>query len=193
MTLDTNKDFEDQKFHNLKNAQADLRSKTFSQCTFVNCDFTESNFTDSKFTECKFTQTNLSLATLDGFKLQDVRFSESKLVGVDFTRCNTFLFEINFHGCVLSGCNFSSLKLPGTSFKECTVKECDFVDADLTGSNFFKSNLKGSLFHHTNLSKVNLVDAKDFSINPETNKLEKAKVSLTEAVVLMEYLGLIIE
>ena len=73
------------------------------------------------------------------------------------------------------------------------VKECDFVDADLTGSDFFKSNLQGSLFHHTNLSKVNLVDAKDFSINPENNKLKKAKVSMTEAVVLMKYMGLIIE
>ena len=71
--------------------------------------------------------------------------------------------------------------------------ECDFVDADLTGSDLFKSNLKGSLFHHTNLSQVNLVDAKEFSIDPQANNLKKAKVSMTEAIVLMGHLGLVIE
>ncbi len=74
MTLDTNKDFEDQKFLNLKNQKADLRARNFSQCIFENCDFTESNFTDSKFTECKFNIAELR-ATLndsrDGLCIKD--------------------------------------------------------------------------------------------------------------------------
>lgn len=118
---------------------------------------------------------------------------ECKIVGVNFTKCNALLLEINFSKCLVNDCNFSNLKLHNTSFRECTINESDFVGADLTGSDFFKSSLKGSLFHNTNLSKVNLVDAKDFAINPLTNKLHKARLSIPEAMTLLEYLGVVIE
>jgi uncharacterized protein YjbI with pentapeptide repeats len=61
------------------------------------------------------------------------------------------------------------------------------------GADFGKSDLTGSTFHNSNLSKANFIGAINYSINPLTNKLSKAKFSKPEALSLLDHLDIIIE
>ena len=66
-----------------------------------------------------------------------------------------------------------------TEFTECSLQETSFVDADLSGAVFHNCDLSQAVFQNTNLEKADLRTAENYSINPETNKIKKAKFSLT--------------
>ena len=85
------------------------------------------------------------------------------------------------------------MQLRNTDFIECNIQGSDFVNTDLTGSDFYKSQLTRSLFDNTNLTAVNLVEAEDYAIDPLTNNLSKATVSLPQAISLLEQMGIRVE
>ena len=58
------------------------------------------------------------------------------------------------------------------------MREVDFTDADLSGASLDKTDLQLALFENTNLEKADLRTAYNYSINPEINKIKKAKFSL---------------
>ena len=69
---------------------------SFSNCVFENCDFTDGSFERASLWECTFKHCNLSLVSLIDCRMKDVLLEESKLAGVDFSRCDaSLLFSIN--------------------------------------------------------------------------------------------------
>jgi Pentapeptide repeats (8 copies). len=64
-----------------------------------------------------------------------------------------------------------------TKFDKCSLKETDFSEVNLSSSIFSDCDLTGARFLNTNLEKVNFRTASNFSIDPESNKLKKAKFS----------------
>ncbi|HHE37447.1 MAG TPA: hypothetical protein ENL20_02610 [Candidatus Cloacimonetes bacterium] len=80
-----------------------------------------------------------------------------------------------------------------TEFSDCRIHNSDFYQTYLTNSNFTCSDLKGSIFENTNLENANFQNAKNYSINPLNNKIEKAKFSMPEVVSLLNHLGIRIE
>lgn len=187
------KEFENQTFKKASLLEADLKSKIFSRVTFEGCDLSQSNFTGSRFLECKLIGCNLSLVKMDGCRLQQVEFEHCKLVGVDFTKCDKTFLMIKFKKCLIGTSNFSDLDLRNTPFHECVIRDTYFKESILIGADFGKSDLAGSLFHNANLSKANLIGAINYSINPLTNKLMKAKFSKPEVLSLLDHLDIIIE
>lgn len=177
--------FEDSVFNDLK-AAAKLVAKSFYNCTFKNCDFNEADFSDTLFSECIFISSNLSLALLKNTKLQDVRFEDCKILGVDFTVVNPLIIEIGFKNSQISKCNFSGLELVKTGFIDCTIHNSDFFEANLSEAQFSGCDLRGSLFESTNLSKADFRTAFNYAINPLINKLKNAQFSLPEAVTLLK-------
>lgn len=70
------------------------------------------------------------------------------------------------------------MKLHKTKFTKCEMVEVDFGRADLTGSSFNDCDLRNAVFDNTNLSKCDFRKANNYIIDPENNKISKAKFSL---------------
>jgi fluoroquinolone resistance protein len=170
-----------------------LEEESYTDCRFVSCDFSGADFRGKRFQNCQFEKCNFVTTKLDGARLQDVFFSESKLMGVDFTLCDASFLEIGFEKCLLRGCNFTDMKLKKTKFIECNLRECHFVQCNLEEANFEKSDLAGSLFHNTKLDKANFTGALQYTIDPLNNSLKGAKFSSLEALSLLKGLGVVIE
>ena len=82
-------------------------------------------------------------------------------------------------------CNFSELNMKHTRFHGSKLKECYFNGTHLVEANFGETDLEGTIFHHSDLSKADFKDAKNYSINPQSNTLKKARFSAAEALSLL--------
>jgi uncharacterized protein YjbI with pentapeptide repeats len=115
-----------------------------------------------------------------------VRFKDCKLLGVHFEQCNEFLLSVSFDTCLLNLASFFRLKLKKTRFKNSSLHEADFTDTDLTGSVFDNCDLARAIFEKTTLEKADLRTAYNYSIDPERNRIKKAKFSLAGVVGLLD-------
>lgn len=71
------------------------------------------------------------------------------------------------------------MKLKKTKFLNSGMVEADFVEADLSFSVFDNCDLTGTLFEMTNLENCDFSKAVNYSIDPEKNRIRKARFSLT--------------
>ena len=69
------------------------------------------------------------------------------------------------------------MKLHKIEFTKCEMFEVDFGSADLTGSLFSDCDLRNAVFDNTNLTKCDFRKANNYIIDPENNKISKAKFS----------------
>ncbi|PKP52755.1 MAG: hypothetical protein CVT90_02525 [Candidatus Altiarchaeales archaeon HGW-Altiarchaeales-3] len=58
-----------------------------------------------------FENCNFSLTKIDGCRFQDVIFTNCKILGLDFSKCNQLLLGIEFKDCVISTTIFSEMEL----------------------------------------------------------------------------------
>lgn len=166
--------------------------REFYQCRFENCDLTAVDFSQSRFETCVFSGCNLSLARINDCRFLGVRFEQCKLAGSAFDKCDAFILDIGFEGSIISNCNFSKLNLKKTLFRGCEILESDFVGTQLMESDFSQSTLAGSVFNTCDLTKANFTGARSYSINPQNNKVKKARFSMPEALGLLEHLDIVI-
>ena len=80
-----------------------------------------------------------------------------------------------------------------TKFEDCSLKEVDFSAADLSMAVFLNCDLSQAVFQQTNLEKADFRTAFNYSLNPEANKIKKAKFSLSGIVGLLGKYDIIIE
>lgn len=165
-------------FDKISYANKAISGREFEACTFTNCDFSESNFSGNDFIDCRFEDCNLSMMRLAHTGLKEVDFYSCKILGVDFSPCNEFLFSVNFSNCILDFTSFFRKKLRKTTFHGCSIKEANFTQADLTGSAFSDCDLSLTVFEQANLEKVDFRTASNFSIDPDLNRIKKAMFSL---------------
>ncbi|MCH5690434.1 pentapeptide repeat-containing protein [Niabella sp. W65] len=69
------------------------------------------------------------------------------------------------------------MKIKNTAFDNCTLHEVDFTDTDLTGASLTHCDLKGAAFDNTLLEKADLSTAYNYIIDPDRNKIKKARFS----------------
>jgi fluoroquinolone resistance protein len=170
---------EDQHFEGVDYSVKKLPIGDYENCRFINCNFGETNLSQVTFIDCVFDNCNFSAANLNGTSFQETKFVNCKLLGLHFEHCNSFLFTVQFDHCMLNLSGFYKMNLKGFQFTHCSLQEVDFTEADLSGAVFHECNLLGAMFDQTNLEKADLRTATNFSIDPELNKLKKAKFSLT--------------
>lgn len=163
----------------------------FINCTFEACDFTGMKFVDTHFEDCIFKECNFSMVKLL-CQLNDVQFTECKIVGTDFSAMSKFSNSFQFTKCNLSYVSFIENRLIGSRFDECSIIECDFSNADLTRSTFDCCDLSLSVFNGTNLSSANLATAHNFVVNPTINRINKMVISRSELFGLVAHLNLIV-
>ena len=168
-------------FSDLEMAKGDIEN-----CRFTHCSFPNSNLSEFNFIECKFMNCDVSMAKVNNTGFQSVTFKNCKLLGLILSDCNKFLLSANFEDCILYLSSFYKLKIKGTKFKNCNLMEVDFTETDLTGSTFDNCDLTGAIFNNTLLEKVDFQTSYNFSIDPEINRIKKAKLSMASIVGLLD-------
>lgn len=183
----------DQLFAGIDYTSQQMPGREFEGCTFQNCDFNNVNLSNFSFTECFFEACNLSNSKLHHVKLQDVQFSNCKLLGVDFSHCHDFLLSVKFTGCILDLAYFGRKNFKKTVFDTCSIQEANFTETDLSEAAFLHCDVHGSVFQRANLEKADLLTAYNCVLDPEVNRIKKAKFSAQSALGLLVKYDIVIK
>lgn len=175
MTLQS---YEDQAFEKIGYTGAKVNGKEFQNCTFIKCDLSSTEFFNNRFIDCTFENCNLSMVKLGGSTLNNMVCRDCKIMGVNFSECDDFLFHVKFEACTLDYSSFMGKKMVKTQFIKSSLKEVNFSQANLTGSIFKDCDLQAAIFNRTNLSAVNFASAVNYSIDPELNDIKKASFAM---------------
>ncbi len=100
---------------------------------------------------------------------------------------------MQFTECQLNLSSFYNLKLKNIRFKKCNLQEVDFVQADLTNALFSDCDLRNAIFENTILEKADFRSAVNYALDPEKNRLKKAKFSLQGTPGLLQKYNIDIE
>ena len=184
---------EDRDFKGVDFAQQNLKTTTYERCTFVDCIFSKAVLTGFVFEECHFNNCDFSLAVITETAFRSVIFKGCKLLGLHFDSCHLFLLSMQFYNCQINLASFYKLKIKNTLFKDCNMQEVDFTEADLTSAKFDNCDLGAALFIYTILNKADLSTAYNYTLDPEINKLKKAKFSRQGLAGLLAKYDLILE
>ena len=107
---------EDQVFKNVDYTGEKFAKSEFDGCEFINCDFSKSNLSNIDFMDCSFGGCNFSLAVLDNTRIKNIKFKDCRLMGIDFSKCNNFLFAASFANCQMDYCSFYQKKMKSACF-----------------------------------------------------------------------------
>lgn len=173
--------------------QNPLPKGEYEDCTFNNCDFANNPLSEIKFINCDFNGCNLSLAILDGTAFQNVSFKDCKMLGLRFDACNGFGFSVSFDNCQLNHSSFFKTKIKKTVFRDSQLEETDFSNADLTLARFDNCNLSHAVFNHSILEKTDFRSSFNYIIDPEANRIKKAKFSIQDIAGLLRKYNIEIE
>ncbi len=185
--------YTDQSFERKDYTETPLPVGEYEGCSFINCDLSGSDLSEQVFIDCTFTGCNLSMAVLTKTAFRDVRFKDCKMLGLKFDNCNDFALSFSFENCVLTHSSFYQKKIIKTVFRNCRLQEADLVQADLSGSIIDNCDLAGTIFDGTNLEKADLRNSYNYSINPDNNRIRKAKFSLAHIAGLLDKYDITIE
>jgi fluoroquinolone resistance protein len=177
---------EDRDFEKIEFAAARWTGGDYDNCTFTACNFAGADLSGTSFADCTFRGCNLATAKLVKTALRDTSFIECKLTGLHFEDCSDFLFTPRFEGCTLDLSSFFGMKLKKMIFKNCSLREVDFTGTDLGGAVLDRCDLDRALFDHTVLEKADLRTAYHYSIDPEKNRLKKARFSVAGIMGLLD-------
>lgn len=179
---------ESKTFENVDFSETPLQQADYELCTFLRCELTEALLNNLAFIECKFIGCNLSNAKVDSAGFRDVKFSGCKLTGVDFSACNPAMISLSFEDCIMDYVSLARLHLKKIEFSNCSLIRAFFDDADLSSSKFIGCNLENAVFGKTNLEKADLSTSYNYIIDPENNRVKKAKFSTSGiAGLLLKY------
>ncbi|HKG68622.1 MAG TPA: pentapeptide repeat-containing protein [Segetibacter sp.] len=103
-----------------------------------------------------------------------------------FYNCNKFGLSFSFENCSLNHSSFYRTKIKKTIFKNSQLQETDFTECDLTSSAFQNCDMTRAIFENTIIEKVDFRTSYNYSIDPEINRIKKAKFSLTEVGGLLD-------
>lgn len=162
-----------------------LSRDEYEECTFRGCDLSGKDLSGYRFIDCTFEQCNLSNAHLAKTVFNNTSFAECKLLGLRFADCSPFGITLSFAGCKLDHASFYSLKIPGTKFRDCDLHEADFSATDLSSAVFADCDLTGAIFDSTNIEKADLRSARNYTIDPDNNRIKKAKFAVPAVTGLL--------
>ncbi len=181
---------DNQTFEDITYTEELVKGREYHDCIFKKCDFSNSEFINCKFIDCVFESCNLSMMKLEGTTLNDVVFKHCKILGVNFSKCQDFLFAVKFESCILDYSSFMGKKMLKTCFIKTSLKEVSFTGANLTGSVFDDTDLMDAVFSQTDLTGVNFATAYNYIFDPDLNTMKKAVFSLNGVAGLLTKHGI---
>ncbi|MFV0576794.1 MAG: pentapeptide repeat-containing protein [Vibrio sp.] len=190
----SNEQYFDVCFSQCESSQDDFENIEFEECDFCDCDLSNSAFKNCKFINCQFKRCNLSLVSFSNTHLFGVRFLDSKLVGIDWTKATWAVyhldFELNFQRCIMNDVSFFGLTMNELVLDECKLHDADFREGNFSDSKMTFCDFTNSLFMRTNLQNVDFTESINYSINVLENQVKGAKFSRYEALNLLGSLGI---
>ncbi|MGZ5133689.1 MAG: pentapeptide repeat-containing protein [Flavitalea sp.] len=166
---------QDEKFIRIDFPEDPLKIADYENRTFINCNFSNTDLSKITFVECEFLGCNLCMMKLQKTALKEIKFKDCKLLGLHFDDCSEFPFAVDFDNCILNLSSFYKVKLKNTIFKRSTLHEVDFSEADLKHSIFDNCDLAGAKFENCDLQQSDFRTSYNYSIDPELNRITKAK------------------
>ncbi len=103
------------------------------------------------------------------------------------------LFSIINEGCDLSLASFCNRSLLNSSFSQCKLHETDFSGCDLSGVLLNSCDLTDAVFDQTNLEGADLRTSSHYSIDPEKNRIRKARFGAAGVIGLLNKYDITIE
>jgi len=165
--------------------------KTYESVEFRSCNFTD--LSGINFTDCLFTSCNLSNAEVGKCKMQDIKFKDCKLIGINFFQTLDFGFAIEFENCLLDYASFAQKKMNKSAFKNCKLHGANFTQSDLSKITMENCDLLDAIFDYTNLSGIDFTTNLNFIIDPQLNQVKKTKFSAASLAGLLTRFEIIIE
>jgi len=184
---------DDQKFEDVDFSTNGLTKGDYENCEFVNCILSGTNLSDINFVESTFVNCDMTMSKLANTAFMDVSFKACKLIGLQFDLCNKFLFQVHFDSCQLNLSSFYKVNLTKILFNKCQLQEVDFVEANLGKAHFKDCDLQGAIFENTILENADFRSSYNFSIDPEKNRVKKAKFCLQGLAGLLDKYDIEIE
>ena len=117
----------------------------------------------------------------------NIQINNCKAIGIIWSNANNPV-SLNFKESRISFSSFYGKNLKKAQFINCVADEVDFTECNLVMASFEGTELRNAKFSNTDLSKASFLGAKDFFINPNTNKLKQAKFHLQEALSFLSFL-----
>jgi len=183
-------------FKNINLSNETVKRVEFEECTFTSCDFSETLFHSCRFIDCHFFNCNMSVMKLTDSIVSGCDFVSSKMIGIDWSMCDWKSYlnnePLKFKQSILNDSNFYGLSQDGIEMLECSVRDVDFCAGSFKNANFSLSDFKGSVFHETHLESANFTDATNTNINLTHNHLKGAIFSQSEALYLLESMGIVL-
>jgi fluoroquinolone resistance protein len=176
----------------LDGAGIDLSEKVFRRCRFERVRLAEAVCTAARFEDCTFAHADLTLLKVERAAFHDVRFDQTKLMGVDFSGVKRLAFSPTFEKCVLTYATFADLKMRGVRFVDCKANDASFAGVDLTEAVFAGTDLTNAKFIDTILVDADLSTSWGYRISPQQNRLQRTRFSEDAALALVEELGVIV-
>ncbi|HVN58121.1 MAG TPA: pentapeptide repeat-containing protein [Bacteroidales bacterium] len=170
-----------------------LEPGDYENCIFRNCDFTEADLSGINFEGCEFHECNMSLSILMQTTISEVKFIKCKLLGLHFEDCNRLIISFSLDSCSLELCSFNKLKLKKSVFKNSRITEADFTETDLSSSIIKNCDLDRSVFRMTNLENADLRGSYNFSVDPDLNRIRRARFSAATLAGLMGKYDIIVD
>ncbi len=170
-----------------------LQKGEYEQCTFDNGNFPEHDFSGFRFINCVFINCNLSMILLNKTAFQDCIFRNCKMLGLRFDHCSGLGLSFRFENCQLNHSSFYKCNIKKTHFENCQLLEVDFSQSDISNSIFDSCDLQRATFDKSNLEKSDFRKVYNFQIDPDQNRIKKAKFSMNGALGLLAKYDIIIE
>ncbi len=184
---------EDKRFDKINYQEKIVKGRIFEGCSFTGCDLSKTAFLNGRFSDCVFTDCNMSLVKLGNSGFANNQFKGCKLLGIHFSECQDFLFSVSFENCLLDYASFLGKSMPRTVFRDCSLRQAVFAGCNLKGAGFYSCDLSDAEFNGTLLNEADFLTARNFRIDPELNKMVKAKFSVYGLPGLLEKYSLKIE
>ena len=117
------------------------------------------------------------MAVLKNTGLKNIKFIGCKLMGLDFSASNNFLFSMSFQDCLLDYSTFLQKKMKKTYFIDCSLKDVDFSNTDLSLALFKNCDLANATFAGRILEKTDFRTSRNYAFDPSENKVKRTKFS----------------
>lgn len=163
---------EDQVFEHVSFHADQIVGKSFECCKFIQCDFNRAKLDRIKFVDCEFEECNFSNASLVETVLQQCLFFKCKMVGINFSYAQSFLFGVQCESSDLSLCYFENNDLTRSRFLDCKLDEAQFISVNAEKTVFDQSCFNGTIFEDCQLSKSSFVAVEAIVIRPDANRIK---------------------
>lgn len=165
----------------------------YERCVFRDSTFHRANLSNAVLTECEFENCDLSMATTANTVIQECVFTGCKMLGLSLEQCNGLGLSFSMEDCDLSHASFHGIRLGSGRFTRIKFHETDFTECDLREAVFDDCDFSGAVFGRTNLEKADFRTSFSYSIDPENNKIKKARFSVPELRGLLDKYDIVIE